>query len=130
MKKLLVIGLLFLLPSCGKQLQDLQDLKNNIKLGISATFTPDNLDSVTIAIGTAESAAYSYRDLCQRKVIDKSCWGVIKNLQPYENKAYISYITLKKFVRANPTADASTFIKAAKDAITSLKNEQFINGVK
>lgn len=126
MKKILVsIVALSLLTSCTKLREDWESVKS----AAVSIVTPDNFDSVTIAMGTTESAGYSYRDLCERKIINKSCWKVIATLQPYENNAYISYTTLKKFVKANPTADASAFIKAARDAITSLRTMQTTNGV-
>lgn len=126
MKKILVsIIALSLLTGCAKLKEDWESVKSNV----SSIVTPDNFDSVTIAMGTAESAGFSYRDLCERKIINKKCWAMIAMLQPYENKAYISYTTLKKFVKANPTADASTFIREARDAITSLRNMQTQNGV-
>ena len=125
MKKLFALILALGLAGCATWNADVA----KVKTAIVETITPDNFDSVTILMGTAESAGYSYRDLCERRIINKACWKTIATLQPYENRAYISYITLKKFVRANPTSDATTFIKAAKDAIVSLRNMQTSNGV-
>ena len=124
MKKFLIIGLLAL-TSCAQ----IQSFQNEVKARVQTVFTPDTFDSVTILMGTAESAGYSYRDLCERKIIRKSCWQTIATLQPLENKAYISYKALKDFVKSNPTSDASAFIAAAKDAIVALRTMQTKNGV-
>lgn len=127
MKRLIIVLVAALtLGGCA----NIQNGFNEIKTAVHDTFTPDNFDSVTILMGTAESAGYSYKDLCERKIINKKCWIAIENLQPYENKAYLAYNALKKFVKSNPTADASTFIKEAKDAITSFRNLQKQNGMK
>ena len=96
---------------------------------MASVFTTDNLDSVETGYGTALAIASSYRDLCQRKVINKSCWTVIAQIQPYENKAYNAVLVLRKFIKSNPTLDASSYIQLAKDAITSFKSVQTQNGV-
>lgn len=123
MKKFLMILALLILPSCS----DIKDDWNAVKAEVKNVFTVDNLDTVEEFYGTVLSGAIVYRGLCERKIINKSCWTAIANVQPYENKAYGSVLALRKFVRANPTADASTFIVAAKNTINTYKAAQVNN---
>lgn len=131
MKKFLIlITTAFVFSGCAPQLQD---LSNTVKAGVQAVkqvVTPDNFDNVTLAFYSVEALGNSYRDACERKIINKSCWNVIERLQPYELKAYNSYMVLKRFVKSNPNGDASTFIRLARDAITLLTNKQNENGIK
>lgn len=130
MKKLIIIvATAFLVGGCTQ----LNSFNDTVKTGIQAVknvVTPDNFDNVTLAFYTAEGLGNSYRDACERKIINKSCWNVIERLQPYEDKAWNAYAVLKNFVKTNPNADASTYIKLARDAITALTTKQNQNGVK
>lgn len=122
MKKiLLVLALALSLPACT-QLQ-------NLETAVKTTITPDNLNTLEAAYGSALSVAVGYRNLCKNKIISKSCWTVIAMLQPYENKAYGSIVALRQFLKNNPTLDASTFISDAKTAIATFKSVQTLNGV-
>lgn len=102
---------------------------NEVKTTFSNIVTPSSLDSIESSYGSALAVAVGYRDLCQRKVINKSCWLVIAKIQPYENKAYNAVLVLRKFVKSNPTMDATSFIQLAVDAINAFKTVQIQNGV-
>lgn len=126
MKKLLILGLLLILPSCTQ----FRAFEDGVKSFVSKVTKPDTFDDIRIAFNGVEASGVTYRDLCQRKIINKSCWNVITQLQPYEAKAYFTYKELRDFVKANPNADATTFITSAKAAIVSLKSFQTQFGVK
>lgn len=133
MKRILIVLLALSLSGCAQ----FQSFEANVASGIQAVkatvgkaLTPDNFDSITLAYYAIEAAGNAYRDTCERKLIAKTCWTIIRQLQPYENKAYNSYLVLKDFVKSNPTLDASHYIQLARDAIDVLKSKQNENGVK
>ena len=103
---------------------------NEFKATVTSALTIDNADTIEAAYGTALTAGNTYRRLCQRKVINKRCWDIIERLQPYNEKAHNSVVSMRAFVDANPSADASSFIIAAKASIAAFKSEQARNGVK
>lgn len=116
----------FLLTGCAGTV----DKFNSVVGSITSIATPDNFDTVEAAYGSAVAVAVGYRDLCQRKIIDKSCWKVIQILQPYEMKAYNAYSIAKNFVSNNPNSDASALIQNLKSSINLFKSVQLANGVK
>lgn len=126
MKKILIIALLSFLPSCAQ----IQKAETGVKTAIANISKPDTFDDITVFYGSTLAVANAYGDLCVRSVINKSCWNVIDTVKPYEQKAYDSYIVLKKFVKSNPNLDATTLIKLAKDEITAWKQAQSNNGMK
>lgn len=121
MKKFLILALVLNLGACA-QVQKFKD-------EIVATVTPTNINKVQDAYGAALALAVGYRDLCQRKVIDKSCWNVIAMLQPYENKAYNAVTAARNFVTANPNLDATSLLNAALSEISALRTAEANNGV-
>lgn len=126
MKKILIIVLALGLSGCGTINQDFQKVTTAVK----SVVTPDNFDSITLAYYSTLASGNAYRDACERKIINKSCWNIIEKLQPYENKAFNTYMVLKRFVKTNPTLDASGYIQLTRDAINALVSNQTANGVK
>lgn len=125
--KLLAIGLLaFQLSACAT----VSNIADKVVGTVQTIVTPNNLDTVEAAYGSALAIAIGYRNLCERKVINKSCWNIIAKVQPYEAKAYNAVIVLRRFVMDNPTLDASSFYQIANDAISSFKSIQIQLGVK
>lgn len=123
MKKILICLLALQLSACA-------GLQNNIQSTIQTVVSPDTLDTIEAAYGSTLAVALSYRNLCERKVINKSCWITIAKLQPYESKAYNAFIVLKSFVRNNPNTDAVAYYQLAKDAIALFKTTSVQLGVK
>ncbi len=126
MKRLAIILLAFQLSACAQ----LQQVTDGFKTTVAVISNPDNFDTITIAYASVSTAGNTYYTLCERKVINKSCWKIIAKLQPYEDEAFKAYMRLNTFVKTNPTGDASTFIKLARGAIDTLKSIQLANGVK
>lgn len=126
MKKILALFLVLNLAACST----VSDKFNEIKTGISQVVTPDNFDTITVLYTGVSAIGDGYYSLCERKVINKSCWKIIAKVQPYENKAFDAYMALDEFVKNNPTSDATSLITLAKNAISALKNIQIQNGVK
>lgn len=122
MKKFLIIALAaFSLTACAQ----LSDIKNNI----NSTLSLNNLDTIEASYGAALSVAVSYRRLCQQKAINKSCWRVIEMLQPYQAKAQAAVVTLRNYIKNNPTSDYTSLAELAKDSIDIFKTKQQQNGV-
>ena len=129
MKKVLIICLALSLGGCASTLQTIKDDAAAVKAKIVQVVTPQNADTVEAAYGSALAIVVGYRDLCQRKVINKSCWIVIAKMQPYENKAYNAVKAMRKFVNDNPNVDASSIVQIAYNAVTTFKQVQNANGV-
>lgn len=129
MRKILIVFLALQLTACAAN-QTLQSAVDGFKSTVNTVVNPDNFDTISAAYGSALASAVTYRNLCERKVIDKSCWKTISLMQPYENKIYNAYKVLQKFVRNNPNADASQYISLTRDAINSFTSIQTQNGVK
>lgn len=108
----------------------LQQSYQAVQTTVQQAVTPDNFDTVTSLYGSTLAIAVSYRRLCAAKVIHKSCWNVIEKLQPYEAKTYAAYSELRRFVRSNPTVDASNLIRITRDTIIAFRDAQIANGVK
>lgn len=124
--KLVIIALALNLTACAQ----LQQVTDGFKKTVSAVVSPDNFDTITIAYAGVSAAGNTYYSLCERKTINKSCWKIIAKLQPYEDQAFKSYMALNTFVKSNPSADASSFIQLARNAIDVLQGIQLQNGVK
>lgn len=125
MKKLLIaIALTVSLAGCAT------NPYTQIETKIAQVVTPDNYDTISAAYGAALAVAVGYRNLCERKVINKSCWKTIEKLQPYELKAYNAYIVLRDYVRKYPNADASNLIATARSLINAFTSQQTALGVK
>ena len=103
---------------------------DTLKTTFQSITSQDTVENIQLAYGTVLSVAVGYRDTCERRVINKSCWKVIARLQPYEAKAYQSVNTLRIFVKNNPNANASAYYQLAKDAISIFSTQQALNGVK
>lgn len=101
-----------------------------VKSRIAQTFTPDNLDTIEDSYGAIMAVAVAYRNLCQSKVINKSCWITIAKIQPYQLKAQNAVVTLRKFIAANPNLDASSFIQIARASINAFNTYQTSLGVR
>lgn len=122
MKKFLIIALAaFSLVACAQ----LSDLKHNV----DATLSLNNLDAIEASYGAALSVAVGYRRLCQQKAINKSCWKVIAMLQPYQAKAQAAVVTLRNYIKNNPTSDYSSLAQLAKDSIDIFRTQQQQSGV-
>lgn len=129
MKKILIIGLLLILPSCAL-LDKARQFEDNVSNTIQKVVTPDNFDTITLAYASVSATGDGFYSLCERKLIKKSCWKIIEYLQPYESKAYKAYMALGEFVKRNPNNDPTSLILLARSAINSLKNVQLQYGVK
>lgn len=127
MKRILIIAAFaFNLSACAS----LDSVTQVIRTTVQTAISPNTFDTVEAGYGATLSAAGAYRSLCERKVINKSCWQIIALLQPYELKAYNAYTVLKNYVKNNPNGDASSLINLAMDTINTFKSVQIQNGVK
>jgi hypothetical protein len=119
MKKLLiVIGLSLSLASCA----GLQNFVSKVETGIHNIVTVENIDTLEAVYGSLLAQAVAYYDLCEKKIINKSCWVIIAKAQPYQLKAQKAMLTLRAFVKNNPNADATSLIKLVKSTILAFQN--------
>ena len=97
---------------------------------INNPLTPNNISVVEDAYGAAIALGVTYRRTCIARLINKSCWLVMEKLKPYENKAYSALKIAQRFVKENPTLDATNVTNLALQAVKALQDELFLNGVK
>lgn len=88
------------------------------------------LDTIQNTYGAALSLALAYGRLCKDKIIHKSCWNVIEQVQPYQGKAHIAIKNLRKFVKDNPTVDATVIFNTTRQVVQEFKDVLDQNGVK
>lgn len=76
------------------------------------------------------SAAVSYRDACNKKIIARTtCAPVVLKLQSADRKVQISLRQAREFIRGNPTLDARSLIEAVKRSVDAFKQVALANGV-
>lgn len=92
--------------------------------------TPTTIDSLEDSYGAAIAVGVTYKRSCLARLIPKSCFGVVRKLQPYEDKAYNALSIAQRFTRESPTLNAVNVLMIADQAIKAFSSEQFINGVK
>lgn len=97
---------------------------------VNNPLTPNNITVVEDAYGAAIAVAVTYRRTCVARLIEKSCFNTLERLKPYEAKAWNALKIAQRFVKDNPTLDATSIINLAMQAIKAFQDEQFINGVK
>lgn len=129
MKKFLIIALAAASLSLGA-CQTTIDPTNLLTTSVKNPIGLKQLDVVQNSYGAALSVAVSYGRACKAKIINKNCWNVIEELQPYQKKAQISVVTLRNFVKKNPTVDATGLYNTAMQTIAEFKAAQQTNGVK
>lgn len=126
MKKLLILGLLFL-TACSTPL--FQPVANPLNA--------NRLAEIEASYGIALSAAVAYRrlPLCKKSspfnAIKNICAkrSIIVQLQNADAKAQITLTSARRFVAENPTLDAFNLISAAQNAVMTLQAIEAANGV-
>lgn len=127
MKKILILVLTgSLLSGC----QFFEKTKSFVDTAVQTVTNPDTVENVMLSYNSVQNVALAYGRSCQAKVIPKSCWNVIAQLKPYEDKATRAVLALDDYSKTYPASDPILYIQAAKNAIKAYKDTQFINGVK
>lgn len=105
-------------------------------LGACATIqnpvTANELAAVESAYGVTLSVAVAYRNACARKAsyVYPSCRSIVPRLQAAGRSAQTAVVAARKFVRENPTIDASSLISVARLAVDQFKTIADTNGVR
>ena len=100
-----------------------------------ATFTnpatKDHLAELEAGYGAAASIALGFRNSCAAGNIPTSinCRSIVKQIQNADNYAYGQIQVARKFIKTNPTLDASALLATAQDAVAAFKQAETKNGV-
>lgn len=92
--------------------------------------TPNRLAALESAYGVVLSAAVAYRNSCARGALPRSCRSITVELQRAGSVAQLRVVSLRRFVRENPTLDASTLLVAAESAVDAFNQVSLVYGVK
>lgn len=85
-------------------------------------FNKPTLAAVEASYGAALSLAVGYRDACALRRIPPDCRLIVPRVQKYGAVAQAEMLVARRFVKDNPTIDATTVLITAQDAVTALKN--------
>ena len=92
---------------------------------------PNQLAQAESAYGLVLTAAVAYRQACNDKVIPRSkCAPIIIKLQSADKMVRPALIEARKFVKDNPTLDATDLIQIVRSGITIFQQIATANGVK
>lgn len=113
MKKLLILGLLFL-SACST---------------IQNPLTPSRMDKVDASWGAALAVANGYYDSCEKRLINQKCRTIIAEMQRVVPVIETKILKARQFSE-NPTISSIDLISVASDAINDFKLYQADHGVK
>lgn len=97
--------------------------------GIPNPVGPNTLAATESAYGIALSAAVGYRNACARRVIAATCRPIVARLQQVGRVAQVNVLAARRFIRENPTLDASSLIAAASASVQAFRDVQIQYGV-
>lgn len=97
---------------------------------MSNPLTVNRLAALESAYGVVLSAAVGYRNACARKALPVSCRPITAELQKAGLVAQARIVSLRAFVRENPTVDASTLLVAAESAVDAFQQVATVYGVR
>ena len=93
-------------------------------------FTKPTLAAVEASYGAALSVAVGYRDACAKRLIPPDCRTIVPKVQSYGAQAQSAVLVARRFVKNNPTIDATAVLTTAQDAVNALKANTPTTGVK
>lgn len=115
MRKLLILGFALVLSACAT---------------INNPLTVNRLAALESAYGVVLSAAVAYRNSCARGALPRSCRPIVVELQKAGSIAQQRVVSLRAFVRQNPTLDAGSLLQAAESAVDTFTQVAQVYGVK
>lgn len=115
MKKLGVLLIALLLSACAT---------------IHNPITQNRLAALESAYGVVLSAAVAYRNSCARGALPRSCRAITVELQKAGAVAQQRVVSLRRFVRENPTLDAGSLLQAAESAVDAFQQVSAVYGVR
>ena len=115
MKKIGVLLIALLLSACAT---------------INNPLTVNRLAALESAYGVVLSAAVAYRNSCARGALPRSCRAITVELQKAGGIAQTRGVSLRAFVRQNPTLDAGSLLIAAESAVDTFQQVALVYGVK
>lgn len=82
----------------------------------------NRLATAEAAYGIALSAANAYRDVCNKKIIErKTCAPVVEKLQALDRGVQVALDNLRRFQKEHPFIDAISFIIVIENAVSDFK---------
>lgn len=115
MKKLGVLLIVLVLSACST---------------INNPLTQNRLAALESAYGVVLSAAVAYRNSCARGALPRSCRPITVELQKAGAVAQARVVSLRAFVRENPTLDAGSLLIAAESAVDAFQQVATVYGVR
>lgn len=97
---------------------------------INNPLTVNRLAALESAYGVVLSAAVAYRNSCARGALPRSCRPIVVELQKAGSVAQQRVVSLRRFVRENPTIDAGSLLQAAESAVDAFHQVALVYGVK
>lgn len=115
MKKIGVLLITLLLSAC---------------VSVNNPLTANRFAAVEAAYGVVLSAAVAYRNSCARGALPRSCRPITVELQKAGSVAQQRVVSLRAFVRENPTLDAGSLLQAAESAVDAFHQVALVYGVR
>lgn len=97
---------------------------------VNNPLTQTRLGALESAYGVVLSAAVAYRNSCARGALPRSCRAITVELQKAGSIAQARVVSLRAFVRQNPTIDATTLLVAAESAVDTFQQVATVYGVR
>lgn len=84
--------------------------------------TTNRLASAEAVYGMALSAAQGYKDLCNKKIIErKTCGPIVEKGQALDRQVQIALDNLRRFQKEHPFVDAISLIIVVENAVAQFR---------